>query len=227
MIKSVLPIKNIISQIELEDEMKKTKNIKRRNNLILLAAMISLLSLLLVGCSSEAATEPIKSEVEAEVKEEAQKVEEVVEVPEEAAVEKPIVEETVVEEKAEDLYIPEGIDMESTLPGEEWVASFVGKVAEPVVVIYNDNTGRKEVVQAGSEVTVNPDEDTIAVYWEKEGMISTPYAISVIKRYYFDYYEIYELDSERMRNVPERPANITVTGEGEEDWVIEFTILVE
>lgn len=203
--------------------MKKTKNIKRRNNLILLAAMISLLSLLLVGCSSEAATEPIKSEPEAVVKEEAPKVE----VPEEATVAETIVEETVEEEPTENLYIPEGIDMESTLPGEEWVASFVGKVAEPVVVIYNDNTGRKEVVQAGSEVTVNPDEDTIAVYWEKEGMISTPYAISVIKRYYFDYYEIYELDSERMRNVPERPANIAVTGEGEEDWVIEFTILVE
>ena len=199
---------------------KTTKNIKRRNNLILLAAMISLLSLLLVGCSSEAATEPIKSEPEAVVKEEASKVEE-------ATVEEAVAEETVVEEKAEDFYIPEGIDMESTLPGEEWVASFVGKVAEPVVVIYNDNTGRKEVVQAGSEVTINPDEDTIAVYWEKEGMISTPYAISVIKRYYFDYYEIYELDSERMTNVPERPANIAVTGEGEEDWVIEFTILVE
>ncbi len=189
--------------------------------------MISLLSLLLVGCSSEAATKPIKSEPEAVVKEEAPKVEEVIEVPEEVTVEEPVVEETVVEEKAEDLYIPEGIDMESTLPGEEWVASFVGKVVEPVVVIYNDNTGRKEVVQANSKVTMNPDEDTIAVYWEKEGMISTSYAISVVKRYYFKYYEIYELDSERMRSVPERPASITVTGEGEENWVIEFTILVE
>ena len=96
--------------------MKTTKNIKRRNNIILLAAMISLLSLLIVGCSSEEATEPIKSEPEAVVKEEAPKVEEVVEVPEEATVEEPVVEEPVVEEKAEDLYIPEGIDMESTLP---------------------------------------------------------------------------------------------------------------
>ena len=200
---------------------KTTKNIKRRNNLILLAAIISLLSLLLVGCSSEATTKPVKSEPEAVVKEEAPKVEE-------ATVAETIVEETVVEEPTEDLYIPEGIDMESTLPGEEWVASFVGKVAEPVVVIYNDNTGRKEVVQAGSEVTVNPDEDVIAVYWPKEGMSSTPCAISVIRTNRTDNYDIYyELDAESMRSIPERPASITVKGSGEEDWVIEFTILVE
>lgn len=99
--------------------------------------MISLLSLLLVGCSSEATTKPAKSEPEAVVKEEAPKVEE-------ATVVETIVEETVVEEPTEDLYIPEGIDMESTIPGEEWVASFVGKVAEPVVVVYDDNTEKKK-----------------------------------------------------------------------------------
>ena len=80
-------------------------------------------------------------------------------------------EETAIEETVEELYIPEGIDMESTLPGEEWVASFVGKVTEPVVVIYNDITGRKEVVQAGSEVTVNPDEDRIAAYWAEKKLL--------------------------------------------------------
>ena len=206
--------------------MKKTKNIKRRNNLILLAAMISLLSLLLVGCSSEAATEPIKSEPEAVVKEEAPKVEEVVEVPEEATVEEPVVEEPVVEEKAEDLYIPKGIDMESTLPGEEWVASFVGKVAEPVVVIYNDNTGRKEVVQAGSEVTVNPDEDRIAVYWNVISMGRTTLAISTKEIITSEYYEINIMDSEKMRSIRNRPAKVTVRG-GTEDWILEFTIIVE
>lgn len=203
-----------------------TKNIKRRNNLILLVAMISLLSLLLVGCSSEATIEPIKSEHEAVVKEEAPKVEEVVEVPEEATVEEPVVEETVVEEKEEDLYIPEGIDMVSTLPGEEWVASFIGKVAEPVVVIYDDNTGRKEVVQAGSEVIINPDKDTIATYWPEKGMSTIYHAISITKTIYFENYEINIFDAERLRTVPKRPAMITVTG-GPEDWVIEFTILVE
>ena len=134
--------------------------------------------------------------------------------------------ETVTKELAEELYIPEGIDMESTLSGEEWVASFVGNVAEPVVVIYNDNSGRKEVVQANSEVTINPDEDRIAVYWPEKGMKSIPYAISIIEVYGFDNYELNVLDAERMRSIPKRPAEITVTG-GAEDWVIGFTIISE
>jgi len=200
-----------------------------KTNKLHLIVMTFMLSLMLVGCSSEATTETVKSEPEAVVKEEAPKVEEVVEtkIPEEAAVEEPVVEETVVEEPEDALYIPEGIDMESTLSGEEWVASFVGNVAEPVVVIYNDNSGRKEVVQANKEVTINPDEDIIAVYWPKEGMRSTSHAISVITKNRTDNYDIYyELDAESMRDIPERPAMITVKG-GAEDWVIEFTIIVE
>ena len=192
-----------------------TKNIKRRNNLILLAV----LSLLLVGCSSEATTKPAKSEPEAVVKEEAPKVEE-------STVPETIVEETVVEEPTEDLYIPEGIDMESTLPGEEWVASFVGKVAEPVVVIYNDNTGRKEVVQVGSKVTVNPDEDIFAIYCNEIDMGATTHAISVKDLEKKDYYRLLTMDSEKMRKIPERDAKVTVMG-GPEDWVLEFTIIVE
>ena len=208
---------------------KTTNNIKRRNNYILLAIMALMVSLMLVGCSSEATTETVKSEPEAVVKEEAPKVEEVVEtkVPEEVAVaEEPIVEETVVEEPADALYIPEGIDMASTLPGEEWVASFVGNVAEPVVVIYNDNSGRKEVVQANSEVTINPDEDIFAVYVNEDGMGATTHNIistEIIKK---GYYRLLPLDSQEMRDIPERNAKVTVRG-GAEDWVIEFTIISE
>ncbi len=209
---------------------KTTNNIKRRNNYILLAIMTLMVSLMLVGCGSKATTETVKSEPEAVVKEEAPKVEEVVEtkVPEEAAVaEEPIVEETVVEEPTDTLYIPEGIDMESTLPGEEWVASFVGNVAEPVVDIYNDNSGRKEVVQANSEVTINPDEDMIAVYWNEEGMGITRHNI-IVKELIVDkdYYYVILLNSEEMRDIRERNAKVTVTG-GAEDWVLEFTIIVE
>ena len=209
---------------------KTTNNIKRRNNYILLAIMTLMVSLMLVSCGSKATTETVKSEPEAVVKEEAPKVEEVVEtkVPEEAAVaEEPIVEETVVEEPTDTLYIPEGIDMESTLPGEEWVASFVGNVAEPVVDIYNDNSGRKEVVQANSEVTINPDEDMIAVYWNEEGMGITRHNI-IVKELIVDkdYYYVILLNSEEMRDIRERNAKVTVTG-GAEDWVLEFTIIVE
>lgn len=135
-------------------------------------------------------------------------------------------EETAIEETVEELYIPEGIDMESTLPGEEWVASFVGKVTEPVVLIYNDITGRKEVVQAGSEVTVNPDEDRIAEYCAEKNCYSEPYKISVKETYTFDNYEIRVLDAEKLRSVPKRQAKMTIRG-GAEEWIIEFTIIVE
>ena len=200
-----------------------------RTKIFLLTIMTLIVSLILIGCGSKTTTETVKSEPEAVVKEEAPKVEEVVEtkVPEEATVVgEPIVEETVVEEPAEELYIPEGIDMESTLPGEEWVASFVGNVAEPVVVIYNDNSGRKEVVQANSEVTINPDEDMIAVYFQDKSMGETTYAISVKETKVAECYHILIMDAEKMRTIPERPAKVTVMG-GAEDWVIEFTIIVE
>lgn len=198
-----------------------------RTKIFLLTIMTLMVSLILIGCGSKTTTGTVKSEPEAVVKEEAPKVEEVeTKMPEEAATEEPVVEETIVEEPANALYIPKGIDMESTLPGEEWVASFVGNVSEPVVVIYNDNSGRKEVVQANSEVTINPDEDMIAVYWPEISMGCTTYAISTNGLITSDYYEIEIMDSEKMRTIPERSAKVTVMG-GAEDWVIEFTIIVE
>lgn len=200
-----------------------------KTNKLHLIVMTLMVSLILIGCGSKATTETVKTELEAVVKEEVPKVEEVVEtkVSEEAAVtEEPIVEETVVEEPAEEIYIPEGIDMESTLPGEEWVASFVGNVAEPVVVIYNDNSGRKEVVQANSEVTINPDEDMVAVYLNEVEMGATSNAISVKETVVEEYYHMYKMDSAKMRDIPERNAKITVRG-GAEDWFIEFKIIVK
>ena len=199
-----------------------------KTNKLHLIVMTLMVSLMLIGCSSEATTEIVKSEPEAVVKEDAPKVEEIVEtkVPEEATVEESIIEETVVEEPAEELYIPEGIDIESTLPGEEWVASFVGNVAEPVVVIYNDNSGRKEVVQANSEVTINPDEDIFAIYWNEDGMGETTHNIIGREIIAKDYYHIIPLDSEQMREIRKRPAKVTVRG-GAEDWVIEFKLIVK
>ncbi len=134
--------------------------------------------------------------------------------------------ETTVEETTKELYIPEGNDMESTLPGEEWVASFVGNVNEPVVVVYNDNTGRKEIVQADSDVIINPDEDRIALYWTEIGTSYTTHAISIKESKAADLYKIIIMDAEKMRSIPERPAKVTVMG-GAEDWVLEFTIIVE
>ena len=194
----------------------------------MIVVVIGLCMLMLAACSSKATEEEVvgKTMAEEAVVEEATAVEVAEPEPTPEAVPEPTVVETVVEEPVDALYIPEGIDMASTLPGEEWVASFVGNVAEPVVVIYNDNSGRKEVVQANSEVTINPDEDIFAVYVNEDGMGATTHNIistEIIKK---GYYRLLPLDSQEMRDIPERNAKVTVRG-GAEDWVIEFTIISE
>jgi len=209
---------------------KTTNNIKRRNNYILLTIMTFMVSLMLVGCGSNATTETVKSEPEAVVKEEAPKVEEVeTKVPEEAAVEEPVVEETVVEETVveepeKELYIPEGIDMASTLPGEEWLDTFVGNVNEPVAVVFNDNTGRKEVIQGKSEVLINPEEDRLAIFLNEENMSHMLYKIFPKDLIDGENYTVYILDPEKQR---ETEAGFTIYSGDEECGFIEFTIILE
>ncbi|MBP3604115.1 MAG: hypothetical protein J6J79_08220 [Lachnospiraceae bacterium] len=140
-----------------------------------------------------------------------------------------IIEDSLKMEAAKENDIPKGVDIESTLPGEQWLESFVGIVEEPIVVIFNDNTGRKEVVQANSTVTVNPDEDKIGIYLpeHKMGLMgSTTHAISVKEFHTISREcEIIEMDAKKMRDIPERNAKVTFRNDKEE-WDIEFTILV-
>ncbi len=57
----------------------------------------------------------------------------------------------------------EGIDMESTLPGLEWIATFDGIITEPKFVIFNDETNKKVIVENGQEVEFC-DTDVFAVF---------------------------------------------------------------
>lgn len=162
MIKSVLPIKNIISHIELEDEMKTTKNIIRRNNIILLAAMISLLS----GCSS-AKTEEVKEEPATTAQVEVNEVEQEAEV---ETVAEEVVESAVAEVETEtttesipEPVVYEGIDMESDLSGLEWMETFKGIIDEPKIVVFNDSTNKKVIVENEAEVDFALN-DTFAIY---------------------------------------------------------------
>ena len=68
--------------------------------------------------------------------------------------------------------------------------------------------------------------DTLAVYWPEKGMDAKYHAVSTTERICYENYEINVFNVERLRSVSKRPARITVTGVAE-DWVIEFTILVE
>lgn len=185
-----------------------------------------LLCVMLAGCGDKALDADVVETSEVEVVE--QETEENTE--QESTVEETTVEETSTEEAVEEIYIPEGIDMDSTLPGREWLESFVGNVEEAVVVIFNDNTGRKEVIQANSEVTFNPDEDKFGIYLPEHimgPMGCTTHAISVTKSDIFSSEcEILEVDAEKMRSIPERPGKVTFRN-SEEEWTIEFTILVE
>lgn len=83
------------------------------------------------------------------------------------------------------------------------------------------------MVQAGSEVTVNPDEDIFAIYLNEINRSETTHAISIKDIERKDYYHLPIMDSEKMRSIPERNAKVTVRGGGLEEWVLEFTIIVE
>lgn len=64
----------------------------------------------------------------------------------------------------------EGIDMESTLPGLEWIATFDGIITEPKFVIFNDKTNKKVIVENGQEVEFC-DTDVFAIFFPLEKSI--------------------------------------------------------
>lgn len=109
---------------------------------------------------------------------------------------------TTAEATAEPTEEPElypGIDMESDLPGAEWIGTFVGVVEEAKVIIYNDTTGRKEFIEEKTMVTVNPDEDIIAVYLPEGYSNGQITGISCEDELRNEYMVLYVLDSEKVR----------------------------
>lgn len=53
--------------------------------------------------------------------------------------------------------------MESTLPGVDWMDTFNGIIEEPKMVIFNDETNKKVIVENGQEVEFS-DTDTFAIW---------------------------------------------------------------
>lgn len=89
----------------------------------------------------------------------------------------------------------EGIDMESTLPGREWIeTTFPGVIDTPKIVIYNDETNRKTIVENG-EIVVYNESDTFAMYLP-EGTIITLYSYMIPKSVKYEYCEEMEFDME-------------------------------
>ena len=119
---------------------------KRTENPGILVAltMSMMLTIFLSACGSDQAATPI-SEESAEIES---------------------TEETAPETESEQV-VYEGIDMESTLPGAEWIATFNGIITEPKFVIFNDDTNKKVIVENGQEVEFC-DTDIFAIFFPME-----------------------------------------------------------
>ena len=140
-----------------------TKRNCSKNTLALLAVMVMLMATLLTACGSSKAADTSTKEdtTTVEVTKEAEPTE-----AEEVAEVEPAVEEPTAESTPEPV-VYEGIDMESTLPGAEWIETFDGVIDEPKMVIFNDQTNKKVIVENGQEVEFT-DTDTLAIFRPKE-----------------------------------------------------------
>lgn len=132
----------------------------KRNILSVLAVLVMLMATLLTACSNQSAAAAPAKEEATEVKEDTAEVEQV---KEEVAEPEPTAEPTP-EPEVEDSKYP-GIDMESTLPGLEWIATFDEiNVNEPIIVVYNDETNKKVIVNEGDKVEFSKSSDILAIY---------------------------------------------------------------
>lgn len=147
---------------------------KRTENPGILVAltMSMMLTIFLSACGSDQAATPISeeeiTEVVSDLEETTEPAEgestEVTEPEESAEIES--TEETAPETESEQV-VYEGIDMESTLPGAEWIATFNGIITEPKFVIFNDDTNKKVIVENGQEVEFD-DTDVFAIFFPME-----------------------------------------------------------
>ena len=147
---------------------------KRTENPGILVAltMSMMLTIFLSACGSDQAATPISeeeiTEVVSDLEETTEPAEgestEVTEPEESAEIEG--TEETAPETESEQV-VYEGIDMESTLPGAEWIATFNGIITEPKFVIFNDDTNKKVIVENGQEVEFD-DTDVFAIFFPLE-----------------------------------------------------------
>lgn len=138
--------------------MKKKAFKRKRNILNVLAVLVMLMAMLLTACSSSKTdAAPASEETSA-----AEADKETEQVKEEVAEPEPTAEPTP--EPTPEAVVYEGIDMESTLPGLEWMATFDEIVNEPLIVVYNDETNKKVIVNEGDEVEFSKSNDILAFY---------------------------------------------------------------
>lgn len=138
--------------------MKKKAFKRKRNILNVLAVLVMLMATLLTACSSSK-TDAVPASEEASAAEADKEAEQV---KEEAAEPEPTAEPTP--EPTPEAVVYEGIDMESTLPGAEWMETFNGIIEEPKFVIFNDETNKKVILENGQEAEISST-DTFSEYY--------------------------------------------------------------
>ena len=106
-----------------------------KNKLTLLAVLVMLMATLLTACGSQAAAPSTEAET---TKVETAKAEETE--PAAPAEVEEVAEAEPTAEPTPEPVVYEGIDMESTLSGADWMDTFNGIIDEPKIVIFNDET---------------------------------------------------------------------------------------
>lgn len=142
----------------------RSKADKRKNILSTLVVFVMATGFLLTACSSggKANTSTKENSEKAEIPK--QEVTETVE-QEEPKAEEIATPEPTIEPTPEPTPAP-APDTESTLPGVEWIQTFDGMIDEPKLVVFNDSTNKKVILEELQEVEFY-DDDTLAVYIPK------------------------------------------------------------
>lgn len=133
----------------------KKKTIKRKSILSVLVLLIIFIVILIKAYSS--GQESIKS-----AKVDTAKTETTVDTVKEERTEEITTPEPTIEPTPEPTPVPTP-DTESTLPGVEWIKTFDGIIDEPKLVVFNDSTNKKVILEELEEVEFY-DDDTLAVY---------------------------------------------------------------
>lgn len=144
----------------------KTRKENRRSFIVTLT-MALLMATTLMGCASKEAAEEIKKTEVTDVKEEV--ATEAAEVKEAEPTPTPTPEPTA--EPTPEPIVYEGIDMESTLPGAEWIGTFNGIIEEPKIIIFNDETNKKLIVENEEKVEFG-EGDVLAVFAPADVLIN-------------------------------------------------------
>ena len=141
-----------------------SKTNKRKNISSTLVVLVMAIVFLLTACSSSEKTNTSTKENSEKAEIPKQEVTETVE-KEEPKAEEIATPEPTIEPTPEPTPAPTP-DTESTLPGVEWMQSFDGIIDEPKLVVFNDSTNKKIILEELQEVEFY-DDDTLAVYIPK------------------------------------------------------------